>query len=298
MGNSDRPNSFYDSRTINTLGGASMALFVIATIIRFFLLDDKIGYKKLQIIVGQYQCEINAKVLFFVIVFGLALVLAVIRQFVSDAERLKKAEENPQKEDNLPKKVETSSEKNAEEKDSKEDKEKDMPPFRKRISEYFSWHHVIFSLRHTILIVINSFLIVASASGLSAVGGDSWFNSRTDKALLSKQEEKIKEQKKIIEQELSPRRKMADSLERKGIESILEPNYPAAIQYFGKCDSIYSSFHSASEIKNLLESQTGTDSKTQQQVVEKIINEYNYHLPEDLLDDLRKKRDELNANKM
>lgn len=267
-----------------------MALFVIATIIRFFLLDDKIGYKKLQIVVGKCQCEINAKLVFFVIVFGLALMLAIIRQFVNDAERLKKAGENSKKEDNLPKDAETNSGKSAEENGDKDGKGKESAPFWKRVSAYFSWHHVIFRLRHTILIVINSFLIVASASGLSAVGGDSWFSSKTDKALLSKQEDIIQNQGKTI------KRNLADSLERKGIESILEPNFPAAIQYFSKCDSIYSKFHSAFEIKNLLESQTGTDSKTQQQVIEKIINEYNYHLPEDLLDDLRKKRDELKAN--
>lgn len=315
MGNTNRPNSFYDSRTINTLGGASMALFVIATILRYFLLNEGNEYKQIiwtcinetskkEIIVHNWG---TTKPIFFSIVFILAFSLAVIRQFANEADKEKEEEEKEEKEKQ--KKLQATTITKTEEIEAADSKNppsdvkveivksgfdlKEMLTGIKKILSFFAFDVLVF--RNLILIVINSFLIVASASGVSAISGDSWFRSKTDNALLNDKQKKIEEQERIIHKYTSPQRVIADSLERAGIEAILSADFTEAKKHFKKCDSVYPTFHCAYELGKLL---TKYEQKpdSQSSVIEEVLNKYNYGLPKDLVDALKQKQEVLSTN--
>lgn len=239
----DRPNSFYDVLSINTLGGGAMGVFIIASVMQFFAFsvssENKIEYT---------SCK--WKWFFWAILFLMALILAMVREYGTPPlpDNHNEAENN--------------------------EKNKSRKIFN--------------AIRHVAIVILNTFLIISTASGLSAVSGNSWFTSRADEQKIKQQNAEIEQLKdSIIVQ--SPKLIEAERLEKLGFQYLIAKDFKNASKSFDSCEKVYPKFRCAFELAGLSKKiDTTKDEKSRNILINNAIKDkkYNYKMPQRIKDAL------------
>lgn len=244
-----RPNSFYDVNSLQTLGGCATAIFIAGGLIRYFHFD----------ITHKTELWNEKNWIFYGFILLASFILALVRVFTPGESLLTLQNKNPESELEYKKDAGSSN-----------------------ISYYFQRFLII--IRNAMLVLLNTFMIISATVGLSAVSGDSWLPSSSDNIALKQAANTAQKQDSLID---IARPIIADSLEKEGFNYLVEGKFKDAKSSFTRLEEVYPSYHSAFEIKQLLrrnESQLDS-ADTQKAIIDTILNNkgtktYNHKMPD------------------